>query len=270
MSSNILITSFCVIQETLGILGKLSCCFKSFFSLSLSLSLFCFLVRKIGPELTSVPVFLQFIWDSATVWLDEQCQVCAWDLNLRIPGGQSRAHKLNHQATGPALTGVIFKATLAQTFAVTTPLWSALSRFWLLPGLRTAHEWRSSFFHTPALFSTKIKSWILNGKRQFRLEHSRFNKAEDLVLCWESTAAFIVKSQSLGVRERWIFKTCSKNQYTYSALNCNNSCWLIIKINCIPGYYFKQQANHLGNHMLLFSGSNSIFLKILLLVPSFC
>ena len=30
-------------------------------------------VRKIGPELTSVPVFLYFMWDVTTVWLDEQC-----------------------------------------------------------------------------------------------------------------------------------------------------------------------------------------------------
>ena len=32
-----------------------------------------FLVRKIGPELTSVAVFLYFMWGAATAWLDEQC-----------------------------------------------------------------------------------------------------------------------------------------------------------------------------------------------------
>ena len=31
------------------------------------------LVRKIGPELTSLPIFLYFMWGTATVWLDEQC-----------------------------------------------------------------------------------------------------------------------------------------------------------------------------------------------------
>ena len=31
-----------------------------------------FLVRKISPELTSLPIFLYFIWDAATAWLDEQ------------------------------------------------------------------------------------------------------------------------------------------------------------------------------------------------------
>ena len=34
---------------------------------------FLFFVRMIGPELTSVPVFLYFMWDAATAWLDEWC-----------------------------------------------------------------------------------------------------------------------------------------------------------------------------------------------------
>ena len=37
------------------------------------LFLFFFWVRKIVAELTSVPIFLYFMWDAATVWLDEQC-----------------------------------------------------------------------------------------------------------------------------------------------------------------------------------------------------
>ena len=30
-------------------------------------------MRKIDPELTSVPIFLYFMWDAATAWLDEHC-----------------------------------------------------------------------------------------------------------------------------------------------------------------------------------------------------
>ena len=34
---------------------------------------FCVCVRKTGPELTSMPIFLYFMWDAAIAWLDEQC-----------------------------------------------------------------------------------------------------------------------------------------------------------------------------------------------------
>ena len=33
-----------------------------------------------------VPIFLYFMWDAATAWLDKQCCVRAWDPNLQIPG----------------------------------------------------------------------------------------------------------------------------------------------------------------------------------------
>ena len=59
-------------------------------------------MRKIGPELTSVPIFLYFMWDATTVWLDEWCWVHAWDLNLGTLGHKSGGRKLNHYATGPA------------------------------------------------------------------------------------------------------------------------------------------------------------------------
>ena len=58
-------------------------------------------MRKIIAELTSVPIFLYFMWDAITVWLDEGFQVCAWDPNLRTLGHRSRARELNHYATGP-------------------------------------------------------------------------------------------------------------------------------------------------------------------------
>ena len=61
-----------------------------------------FCLRKIVAELTYVPIFLCFMWDTNTAWLDEQCQVCAWDLNLQNPGHWSGTCRLNHYATGPA------------------------------------------------------------------------------------------------------------------------------------------------------------------------
>lgn len=30
-------------------------------------------LRKIGHDLTSVPIFLYCMWDAATTWLDKQC-----------------------------------------------------------------------------------------------------------------------------------------------------------------------------------------------------
>ena len=59
-------------------------------------------VRKVVAELTSMPIFLCFMWDAATAWLDEQCSVCTQGLNLQTLGRWSRARQLNHYATGPA------------------------------------------------------------------------------------------------------------------------------------------------------------------------
>ena len=57
-------------------------------------------MRKIGPELTSLPIFHYFMWDTAIAWLDEWCYICPRDLNLQTQGCQSRACKLNHYTTG--------------------------------------------------------------------------------------------------------------------------------------------------------------------------
>ena len=47
---------------------------SAFFFLCFCLnSFFSFLVGKIVTELTSVPIFLCFIWDAAIAWLDERC-----------------------------------------------------------------------------------------------------------------------------------------------------------------------------------------------------
>uniref|UniRef100_A0A9L0SE50 COX assembly mitochondrial protein n=1 Tax=Equus caballus TaxID=9796 RepID=A0A9L0SE50_HORSE len=54
-----------------------------------------------GPDLTSVPIFLYFIYGTpTTAWLDKRCHVRTRDLNRRTPGRQSGTCKLNHCATG--------------------------------------------------------------------------------------------------------------------------------------------------------------------------
>ena len=35
--------------------------------------IFFLCVQKIGPELTSVPIFVYFMWDATTAWLDKWC-----------------------------------------------------------------------------------------------------------------------------------------------------------------------------------------------------
>ena len=67
-----------------------------------------FRLRKIVAELTSVPIFLYFMWDITTVWLDEWCLVHAWDLNLKIPGCQVEHGSLT---TTPPAPGYIFFKT---------------------------------------------------------------------------------------------------------------------------------------------------------------
>ena len=109
---------------------------------------FCFLVRKTGPELTSVPIFLYFIRGMpATARLDEQCVGPHLDLNQRTLGCQSGACELNHCATGPATHfAVLFHLTSdsrllfgtretqgekaqcrSSRSSVTDPLWKELS-----------------------------------------------------------------------------------------------------------------------------------------------
>ena len=62
---------------------------------------FCFVLRKIGPELTLVSIFLYFICGTpTTTWLDEWC--VGWLLGSKPSnlGRRSGACKLNHYATG--------------------------------------------------------------------------------------------------------------------------------------------------------------------------
>ena len=56
-------------------------------------------VSKIVTELTSLRIFLYFVWNATTAWLDEQCWVCTRDPNLRTPDHWSWAHELNHYTT---------------------------------------------------------------------------------------------------------------------------------------------------------------------------
>ena len=64
-----------------------------------SMPILLFLLRKTGIELTSVPIFLHFIWDTATAWPDKLCVGAPPDPN---PATSSRAWALNHYATGMA------------------------------------------------------------------------------------------------------------------------------------------------------------------------
>ena len=43
-------------------------------------------VRKIGPVLTSVPIFLYFMWDAPTTWLDKWCWIHTRYPNLQTLG----------------------------------------------------------------------------------------------------------------------------------------------------------------------------------------
>ena len=64
-------------------------------------------MRKIDPELTSVPVFLYFasIWDATIAWADEQC-VGLWEIQTHEPQAAEAEHTLNHPATGRPLQSV--------------------------------------------------------------------------------------------------------------------------------------------------------------------
>ena len=60
--------------------------FFSFFSwanICCQSSSFC--LREIIAQLTSVTIFLYFMWDTTTAWLDELYQVGAWDPKLQTP-----------------------------------------------------------------------------------------------------------------------------------------------------------------------------------------
>ena len=61
-----------------------------------------FCLRKIVAELTSVPVFLYFMWDTSTAWLDEQRYVCARDLKLWTQGHRSRERELYATRLAPS------------------------------------------------------------------------------------------------------------------------------------------------------------------------
>ena len=62
-----------------------------------------FLLRKTGPELTSVPIFFYFICGMPTAaWLAKRCHVPTWDANRRTWGHRSEMCEFNCCATRPA------------------------------------------------------------------------------------------------------------------------------------------------------------------------
>ena len=70
---------------------------------SFKLILSFFLVRQIGPEIISVPIFLYFVCGMPPQHgLMSSVQVCAQDPKPQTTGCQSSACKLNHYATRPA------------------------------------------------------------------------------------------------------------------------------------------------------------------------
>lgn len=79
--------------------GRVGCGCIQIFGPLIYLFIYLFCARKIGPELTAVPIFLYFVWHAATAWLVECSQVPAWDLNPGTLDYQSRACKLIHYST---------------------------------------------------------------------------------------------------------------------------------------------------------------------------
>ena len=81
------------------------------------IALFCFvLVRKIGPELTSVPFFLYFICGTPPQHgLMRGVYVHAWVPNLQTPCCSSGLCKLNHCAIGLAPELLFLIATQMRT-----------------------------------------------------------------------------------------------------------------------------------------------------------
>ena len=73
-------------------------------ALSYLLPILLFLLRKTGPELTSLPIFLYFVCGMpATAWLNKQCHVCTQDPNQGTLGRGIRRRPLNRCATRLAL-----------------------------------------------------------------------------------------------------------------------------------------------------------------------
>ena len=64
-------------------------------------SILLFLLRKTGPELTSMPIFLYFICGTpTTAWLDKWCHVHTQEPHRQTPGRWSRTCTLNRCAPG--------------------------------------------------------------------------------------------------------------------------------------------------------------------------
>ena len=85
------------------LLGSLFSCEEDWLWTNICCQSSCFRLRKIVAELTSVPIFLHFMCDATTAWLDKWYSVRAQDLNLQTPVHHwSRACELNHYAKEPA------------------------------------------------------------------------------------------------------------------------------------------------------------------------
>ena len=76
---------------------------KWFLAIALRSTFLLFFLRKISPELTSMPIFLYFICGTpTTAWLAKQCHVRTQDSNQWTQGCQSGTCALNCCTTGLA------------------------------------------------------------------------------------------------------------------------------------------------------------------------
>ena len=101
-----------------------------------------FCLRKIVAELTSVSVFLYFMWDTATAWLDERCFRSI--PRMQTLGCQGGVHKRNHYTTRPALHDIFF--------------WDCL---------RCSDLQRASLTHSYIRFRSLLNSYVILSERPF-------------------------------------------------------------------------------------------------------
>ena len=95
-------------------------------------SSFCW--RKIVAELTSVPIFLYFVLDTAKAWCDKQCQVRAQDPNPQTLGHQRGVCKCNHCATRPA-PEIIFRLFVFLVFFDSVQRWVSIGELFVLSSI---------------------------------------------------------------------------------------------------------------------------------------
>ena len=99
-----------------------------------------FLLKKTGPELTSVPIFLSFICGMpSTAWLATQCHICTRDPNQRTVGHQSRTCALNHCTTGPTQWTNLTMLSIEHEYTKKNNFYKIISVFFQKLGIENRH-----------------------------------------------------------------------------------------------------------------------------------